>query len=743
MSIEVVVLGLTAILNLLVGGLVYLKNPRGATNRLFFMLTAVFVIWSVVNYISVHPVFWGQLTWIRLVLFCGGLLNLSLFLTFLAFPFPRIAQKYHRRVVWATTSTLLVILLTLSPLVFRSLKIVHSSASPVPGPGIVLFLAQTLILVGLSMLTVITRYRSSQALEKDQLRLVILGVVGTFTLILSSNFLLVVFFHITALVPFGPAFTLVFSFAFAYAIAKHHLFDIRRTAARGMGYVLTIGFIAFAYSVFVFGLSSLLLNQNVINRKAQIIDTLLAIILALSFQTIKHFFDKLSGKIFFKDSYDPQKFLDDLNQLLVGQVELSHIVKRSIITIESNLKSSGCVFIINKTAYVPERVISSSSALFKETDLKQVLPLFAHFHQKVIVADYLDGDNLELRKQLNEKDMAVVVRLALHLGTKLDGLIGEIVLGPKRNGDPYNKEDIQVLEIIANELVIAIQNALRFEEIENFNLTLQAKVNDATRKLRRVNEKLKALDETKDDFISMASHQLRTPLTSVKGYLSMVLEGDTGKITASQQKMLGQAFFSSQRMVYLIADLLNVSRLKTGKFVIDYSPVNLAEVVGEELNQLTETAVSRQLTLDYNKPKSFPIIQLDETKTRQVIMNFVDNAIYYTPSGGHVTVKLLDTPTTVELRVEDNGIGVPKAEQHHLFSKFYRAGNARKARPDGTGLGLFMAKKVIIAQNGSLIFDSKEGKGSTFGFVFNKSKIKTVTVVPEPKTHRNQPTTSR
>ena len=104
-------------------------------------------------------------------------------------------------------------------------------------------------------------------------------------------------------------------------------------------------------------------------------------------------------------------------------------------------------------------------------------------------------------------------------------------------------------------------------------------------------------------------------------------------------------------------------------------------------------------------------------------MNFIDNAIYYTPSGGHIKVSLEDKGKTIEYRVTDDGMGVPKAEQHHLFNKFYRAGNAKKARPDGTGLGLFMAKKVIVASGGSIIFKSQEGKGSTFGFSFSKDKI--------------------
>jgi len=221
----------------------------------------------------------------------------------------------------------------------------------------------------------------------------------------------------------------------------------------------------------------------------------------------------------------------------------------------------------------------------------------------------------------------------------------------------------------------------------------------------------------------MASHQLRTPLTSIKGYTSMVLEGDAGKISPLQRKLLNQAFTSSQRMVYLISDLLNVSRLRTGKFVIEPVPTDLAQVVKDEVDQLVETAKGRSLELTYRRPEHFPVYLLDETKLRQVIMNFIDNAIYYTPSGGHIVVSLVDKPQSVEFTVSDDGIGVPKADQHHLFSKFYRAHNAKQARPDGTGLGLFMAKKVVLAQGGATIFHSQPGQGSTFGFSFAKTHL--------------------
>lgn len=293
------------------------------------------------------------------------------------------------------------------------------------------------------------------------------------------------------------------------------------------------------------------------------------------------------------------------------------------------------------------------------------------------------------------------------------GLVGVMGIGFTDQGHNDLNEFARSLFVRLGEAVgIAIDHKMLLEE--NQHILAQ---------LKRSNEKLKALDRAKDDFISMASHQLRTPLTSVKGYVSMVLDGDAGKISQLQRRLLNQSFVSSQRMVYLVSDLLNVSRLKTGNFVIEPVRCNLAKVVQEEVEQLMETAKGRRLQLTYQKPEQFPIFMLDETKLRQVIMNFLDNAVYYTPAGGHIEVHLVEKPQTIEFAVVDDGIGVPRLEQRHLFTKFYRAPNARRARPDGTGLGLFMAKKVIIAQGGAVIFKSQEGKGSMFGFTFAKSRL--------------------
>lgn len=505
------------------------------------------------------------------------------------------------------------------------------------------------------------------------------------------------------------------------AITTQKLFDIRLIVARSVAYVMSLSTLGGGFLGISFVATSYLFPTDMSNSATRWLYGSLSILLSLLFPHLRRFFDRVTSSIFFRDAYDSQTYLDKFNKVLVSNYSIVPILRKSASTIYVNLKPTYCVFLIHETRTVSRRVIGTKgNPQFSEQDVAFLRSVIPRMKQKFIITDELESSDAHLKIILRKNRIAVISKLAS--SNDAQG-VGYLVLGSKKSGNPYSSQDIKMIEISSNGLAIAIQNALHNEEIENFNITLQAKVDEATRRLRRTNEKLKALDETKDDFISMASHQLRTPLTSVKGYLSLVLEGDAGKLTPLQNQMLGQAFMSSQRMVYLIADLLNVSRLKTGKFIIESKPVNLASLINEELSQLTESVKSHQLTLEYDAPKDFPEALLDETKIRQVVMNFADNAIYYTQAGGHVKIELIDKPSTIEFRVIDNGLGVPKDEQPHLFTKFYRAANARKARPDGTGLGLFMAKKVIAAQGGVLIFESVEGKGSTFGFIFNKQQL--------------------
>ncbi len=319
-------------------------------------------------------------------------------------------------------------------------------------------------------------------------------------------------------------------------------------------------------------------------------------------------------------------------------------------------------------------------------------------------------DEAEIRRLLKSYRVDFVMPLV-----RGGQIIGFLFMGPRHRG-VYRPYDIGMVFDIKNELAIAVQNAASLEAVKELNANLQQRIESATDELRRSNEQLRGLDTAKDEFVSMASHQLRTPLTSVKGYISMVLEGDAGKITKMQRQLLREAFTSSERMVRLIDDFLNVSRVQTGKFMIDRRPVDLAKVIRQEVKALETTAESRDLTLKLDAPSRPVMVNIDEGKIRQVIMNFIDNALYYSKPDTEIRVSLKAFPHEARLEVMDHGIGVPARQQAHLFTKFFRADNARTQRPDGTGVGLYLAKMVIDGHDGKLIFASKEGQGSTFGF---------------------------
>ncbi|MEI7674978.1 MAG: ATP-binding protein, partial [bacterium] len=243
----------------------------------------------------------------------------------------------------------------------------------------------------------------------------------------------------------------------------------------------------------------------------------------------------------------------------------------------------------------------------------------------------------------------------------------------------------------------------------------KAQIAEATADLTNANNLLKKQDSVKDDFISMISHQLGTPLAVMDGFLTLVVQGFYGKPNDKMQDALEKTLSRTRNMKGLVFDLLNISRMTAGKFFLEISDVDLGKVVAEEIEELQRQAHDRNVKLNYHPPEhNIPTLKIDEPKTRQAILNLINNAIFYSPNGV-VEVYLDSDDTNVVFKVIDTGIGVPEEEKAHLFTKFFRAENARKESPNGTGIGLYLVKRVITDQHGRLIFSSQVGKGSVFG----------------------------
>lgn len=709
---------------------VYSRNIYARLHRYYLLFTVYVVLWISGSVLEKTPTAILELHFRLLFVFVSFVgLYLFMFISELA------QKKWPRfvRIVMVFSAIFISALSLFTTLITREIYIdgqgmVHAVQGVLYVPAAAWVSSTGLI--GVPILLAALKSDLVDKQRKQQIRVVMVSLFFSATLAILTGFLLPYATGDLSYYDYTPFALLIFSFGFAYAILKLRLFNLKAVAARGVAYFLAIMGLVVTYSLLANVLAPLFTGNEIKLSGAQFVSSIITtVILVLFYPTTKRTFDHITNNIFFRDAYDPEQFLDRLNKVLVRTIDIDVLLTNSCELMETFMKIEHVSFFVRDTSYYNTRYIGSDQITLSEEDLRALDEILPKTRKKIIYVDQFErvADSFEARAQdiLRKNNIEVLVRVVSTLEYEVSG-IGYLLLSQKLSGNMYDRQDFRVLDIVSNELEIAAQNALRFEEIQQFNITLQDRIEEATKELKRSNAKLKELDEAKDEFVSVASHQLRTPLTAVKGYISMLLDGDAGTPSEDQKKMLTQALLSSQRMVHLISDLLNVSRIKTKKFTIEQRASYLPEVVSSELKQLIDTAKAKKLKVHYDKPKRFPTLNVDEVKLRQVIMNFIDNAIYYTPESGHITIELKNSRFFIEFTVTDDGIGVPEDDKKKLFTKFYRAGNARKARPDGTGLGLFMAQKVVQAQGGSIVFHSQEGKGSTFGFRLSKSKIEVV-----------------
>lgn len=414
--------------------------------------------------------------------------------------------------------------------------------------------------------------------------------------------------------------------------------------------------------------------------------------------------------------YRREEFFAELGSILLRSADLPLLLRRAAQFIQRSLQIDQVMIAVQHQ----ERYQLFATPGAHQPPMIDIYQLSrgacARRHGNAMVA-IKDLDDATVRQSLQMVGVAWLLPLVAQ-----GDCAGYILLGKRRGG--YALRYRHMLEAASKELVIAIRNAQALDEVRVLNETLQQRIKDATKELRASNRQLQRLDEAKSEFISMASHQLRTPLTSIKGYLDMILEGDFGPVNATQRAVLSEAFSSSERMVQLIGDFLNVSRLQTGKFMIERRPTDITTLAHETVSLLRVVAKQRDVSIATHCDPDIPQLLLDTEKIRQVILNMIDNAIYYSRSQSTINVAVKREGRTVKFTVTDTGIGVPEAEQATLFTKFFRATNARKRRPDGTGVGLYLARKVIVGHGGTIIFASKEGEGSTFGFQLPITRLK-------------------
>ncbi|MEK7559225.1 MAG: HAMP domain-containing sensor histidine kinase [Patescibacteria group bacterium] len=284
------------------------------------------------------------------------------------------------------------------------------------------------------------------------------------------------------------------------------------------------------------------------------------------------------------------------------------------------------------------------------------------------------------------------------------------------------------------------------EEMYKKNLELA----DTKKQLENANERLKEVDKLKDEFVSLASHELRTPMTVIKSYVFMLLNKSAGELTNKQKTYLERTLSSTERLINLVNDMLNVSRIESGKLTIEPVPADIGKLVYEVVTEMQTRASEMDIKLVYTQPTSPLISNADINRIKQVLINLIGNSFKFTPKGGMVKIELTQNEKDFALiKVSDTGRGISSADMAKLFIKFSMVGNNRltKDKGQGTGLGLYLSKSLIELHGGKIWAQSEgEGKGSTFSFTLplDSSDLELITGTvatdsPGQKTNKSLP----
>ncbi len=260
-------------------------------------------------------------------------------------------------------------------------------------------------------------------------------------------------------------------------------------------------------------------------------------------------------------------------------------------------------------------------------------------------------------------------------------------------------------------LIIAIFT-LGYKNAEETHQHLSAR----NAELEQAYDRIREQGKMKSDFVSAVSHELRTPLTSIKGYASILLTEKLGKISPVQRERLSKIDKHSDRLTALINDLLDLSRIESGRARMEMKPLTLEKVINNALPTVETQAEVREIELKVTLPEGISAVMADEKSLEQIFINLLSNAIKYTREGGEVTVRAVENQNFVQVDVVDTGIGIPEDCLGKVFDEFFRVGGEAMAQTRGTGLGLALVKRMVEAHRGKVWVESQLGEGSTFSF---------------------------
>lgn len=720
---EVTILVIVAVTNFVLMGLVYYRNSGSATHRLFALQALVINLYLIANAIAVNARTELLAIWsIRAVMFFAAPMSVLFFL--LMHTFPRSTMAMSKRALWAWTGvTLFTMALTLTPYVFSSATLVaNGPPSPVPAPGMAVFAIVGVGTIPLGLYYLIRKRQKATGLERTQMNFLLLGVSLMFTFIISLIFIGTVVLGNSLFAQYAPVFTIPFVGLTAYVIIRHRLLDIRAALFRGLSLTVLVGAVLGIYGLLV--VFAVPLVATAVDVGAELLAGAAALVSIPIARYIQQFLTKLTDKFLFQNRADYSRALVDLGQELSGTIVIREATQTVLEAMKQILRARKAVILLWEEERLEFAPHASYGAGKFEISIPTGHPLVTdvRIHKSVIIKDEerlaaeKETDPIRSKQERTAVeafewlDVAAVV--PLFVNKELTGLI---LLGEKLSGAPYLRDDVDFLDALAPQAATALENARLYQQAQEFNVRLREEVEEATEELEMANIQLKNLDKAKSEFLSIASHQLYTPLTALRGYISMMKDGDFGEVPDKQEPVLDILEKSASRLIALIKNLLDVSRIESGRLELKLESIDLVELAKELVADLMPNAIAKNLQLKFHIPAGATAhVVVDRERLRQVMLNFVDNAIKYTVSG-RIDVHVYQKGEYIVFSVKDTGKGIKREDIARLFNKFMRVGGASRFHTEGTGLGLYVARQIVREHRGEIHVDSPgENQGSTF-----------------------------
>jgi PAS domain S-box-containing protein len=318
------------------------------------------------------------------------------------------------------------------------------------------------------------------------------------------------------------------------------------------------------------------------------------------------------------------------------------------------------------------------------------------------------------------------------LGVKKDEVIGKKVSPDQKNQSgkeslvavsyPFLAEEVQNIskdgngEIASSIHELSVSHPKKmYLEVVTIPLTdHETGIQSGFLKVIRDITREKEVSRSKSDFINVAAHQLRTPLSGIKWVLRMVLDGDVGVLSPSQKKLLNKSYETNEKMIALVNDLLNVARIEDSRFGYVFKEGNIVDAISDVIDELRLVADKGRINIVIERLEEIPTFVFDFSKIQLAFHNLIDNSIKYTPEGGTVKVAMTKEDNHLLVKISDTGVGIPKDQMNKMFTKFFRASNVGNIPAGGSGLGLFIVKDIVARHGGKITVESIENGGTTF-----------------------------